>query len=680
MQDEARYRALFEGAGDAVFVMKGETFIDCNPKALELYGCEAKSELVGTTPWRFSPERQPDGLCSMQKAREIVQRTAQGESQQFYWQHRRRDGTVFDAEVSLTSLQVDHEQLVLAVVRNLTEAWETNRSLRASEYNYRLLAEHATDMISRHAPDGTYRYASPAVRTILGYDSGELVGRDPYALYHPDDIPAVEQSHTAILEGERIQTVQYRFRRKDGTYTWLETTSKTIRSEDGMVREIIAISRDASERIERQKQVERQAIHLEIVSAVSTAILGARNSHEIARAALNRLEALVPFHAAYVAEACPEADQASIIAVAGLEKVRPFTRDLSAFGTGSILHASTMVHVPYMKPDDAQCALEKAIFDKGARSYVTIPLTVEEETIGVFSVTRDAPGAFSDCDLGLLQEVADLIAVALQQARYRHQLIEAKEQAEAARQEAEAARDVAEEMNQLKSAFLANMSHEVRTPLTSVIGFSELLGEMDLPDSASEFVGIILRGGKRLLNTLNAVLDLSQLEAGTMTTEHKAVALLPLVNDLVCRFTPRAREAGVELKVAGPSEPIQACTDQTALSRIISNLIDNAIKFTEEGGCVMVRLHLEGKPDACEAFHVAVEDSGIGIDPAFLPEIFDAFKQESVGDAREFEGGGLGLSIVQKLVRLMDGHVSVESEKGAGTTVRVRLPLHVNCP
>ena len=131
---------------------------------------------------------------------------------------------------------------------SLTEEPDT-RKPRGSEELYRLLAEHLTDMISKHTPDGVYTYASPACRILLGYDPEELIGRDAYELFHPEDFEEIRKTHTAILERPDTYTVAYRIRRKDGSYTWFETTSRTIRDPDtGQVLEIIAVSRDITER------------------------------------------------------------------------------------------------------------------------------------------------------------------------------------------------------------------------------------------------------------------------------------------------------------------------------------------------------------------------------------------------------------------------------------------------
>ncbi|HHP7238801.1 PAS domain S-box protein, partial [Longibacter sp.] len=240
----------------------------------------------------------------------------------------------------------------------------------------------------------------------------------------------------------------------------------------------------------------------------------------------------------------------------------------------------------------------------------------------------------------------------------------------------ERARDAAEEMNRLKSAFLANMSHEIRTPLTAILGFSEAIREsLDSPHVppddlaiAADFAQRIERGGRRLLDTLNSVLDLSRLEAGTMTVRPASVNLVEEVREAIELVRQHAEDSGVAVEFV-PKKTIHARTDRAALHRVLSNLIGNAIKFTPSGG--RVTCTVDADPDSV---HIGVEDTGIGIDAAFLPRMYRPFEQESAGLGRTFEGSGLGLTITAQLVDLLEGSIDVKSEKGTGTRVTVTLP------
>mgnify|MGYP006278835837 CR=1 FL=1 len=244
-----------------------------------------------------------------------------------------------------------------------------------------------------------------------------------------------------------------------------------------------------------------------------------------------------------------------------------------------------------------------------------------------------------------------------------------------ARKEAErelvAAKEEAEEMSRLKSAFLANVSHEIRTPLTSIIGFAEVLAD----EVGAEQEGLaekIVQSGRRLKTTLDSVLDLSMIESGEFTLDCQAFDLAEEVRRRTDLLRSQAEREGLDFSVDAPAEGPEVYLDLNCLDRILTNLLSNAIKFTEEGE-VSVRIREEGS-------HVVLQvcDTGIGIDEDFLPDLFEAFKQESEGLQREHEGTGLGLSITKELVDLMEGEIAVVSEKGEGTTFTVRLPRQVS--
>jgi PAS domain S-box-containing protein len=233
------------------------------------------------------------------------------------------------------------------------------------------------------------------------------------------------------------------------------------------------------------------------------------------------------------------------------------------------------------------------------------------------------------------------------------------------REELKEAKDAAEEADRIKSALLSNMNHEFRTPLTSIISFSELLSRE--PDLAETFADRILGGGRRLLHTLNTVMDFAELEAGSVSPTPMRVDVNSLVRSTVDTFS-HLIDQDLSVQIHEPAGPLTASLDENHVERVLTHLIHNAIKFTEAG---TIEITLRETADGVE---VSVSDPGIGIDPEILPHMFDEFAQASSGSDRTHEGNGIGLTIVKRLVARMDGDVTLHSTPGEGTEATVRLP------
>ncbi len=229
----------------------------------------------------------------------------------------------------------------------------------------------------------------------------------------------------------------------------------------------------------------------------------------------------------------------------------------------------------------------------------------------------------------------------------------------------------AEDANYLKNAFLSNISHEIRTPLNGIIGFASLLeSELSLTENQElyEYANGISQSGERLLHLLTNLIDISRIEANDLEINLVECDLAGILQDAGELFKFKANEKGIRFNLQKNQIP-PALADQNNLMRVLSDLIDNALKYTEKG---FINISCGISENSSDLF-IRVKDTGIGIDPTYIPYLFEAFRQESLGFSRAYQGAGLGLPLAKRLIELMKGRIEVVSEKGLGTTVTIYL-------
>jgi signal transduction histidine kinase len=321
------------------------------------------------------------------------------------------------------------------------------------------------------------------------------------------------------------------------------------------------------------------------------------------------------------------------------------------------------VHIVDMRDDDGYrsgAALPVAAVEvAGMRTLLLVPMLKDAEVIGQVAIYRTEVRAFTERQIGLIENFADQAVIAIENVRLFREIQEKSTQLEIA--------------NKHKSEFLANMSHELRTPLNAIIGFSEVLSERmfgEVNEKQAEYLKDIHESGRHLLSLINDILDLSKIEAGRMELELSSFHLPTALSNAMTLVRERAQRHGIQLGLEIDQQLGEVNADERKFKQIMLNLLSNAVKFTPDGGKVDV-----SAKRANGALEVAVCDTGIGIAPQDQALVFEEFRQVGRDGTRKAEGTGLGLALTRRFVELHGGAIRLESTPGRGSTFTVRLPL-----
>jgi signal transduction histidine kinase/ActR/RegA family two-component response regulator len=298
------------------------------------------------------------------------------------------------------------------------------------------------------------------------------------------------------------------------------------------------------------------------------------------------------------------------------------------------------------------------LYADGWRSVLAVPVLRDDQIIGVMVVRRKTPGDFSGEVMDFMETFAGQSALAVFNARLFRELERKSAQLEVA--------------SEHKSDFLASMSHELRTPLNAVIGFSEVLLERmfgDLNERQEEYLRDILNSGKHLLELLNEILDLSKVEAGRMELELSVFPVRGVIEDTIALVRERAALHGIALTLEIDPALDLIESDELRFKQVMLNLLSNAVKFTPDGGQIVVKAARTER-----RMTVTVSDNGMGVPAEEQERIFEAFHQGRRGPSRE-EGTGLGLTLCRRIVALMGGVMTLQSEVGVGSTFGFTVPV-----
>jgi two-component system sensor histidine kinase/response regulator len=479
--------------------------------------------------------------------------------------------------------------------------------------------ELSRDLVCTAGFDGYFKQLNAAWTETLGWSVDELRARPFVEFVHDEDRARTEEETAALRLGGVMIDFVNRFATKDGGWRWIEWSSMAIMEEEL----IYASARDVTQRrvieaaLERSDHRTRQIVetaHDAFISIDARGLITGWNPQAERSFGWPRGEALGRELAETI---IPERQRAAHRL--GLER-------FLATGQGPVLGMR----------------LELTALHRDGREF-PVELTISP-------IETEQGYAFN----AFLRDITE------------------RKGAEA---ELALARDQALEASRLKSMFVANVSHEIRTPMNGVIGMSELLLGTELDEAQREYAEAISASGEALLTIIDDILDFSKIEAGKLELDPTDFDLREAIERACGMLAARAHEKGLELAVAiGPEVPALVRADSARLRQVLTNLVANAIKFTGEGE-VVVRAGASPTSDGGALVRVEVSDTGIGIAPEALEQLFEPYAQADGSTTRKYGGSGLGLAISRQLIELMGGKVGAESELGEGSSFWFELSV-----
>lgn len=644
LNDAEKFHFLFKNTSNAIFLVDATTgkYLDANIKAEQLTGRSLK-ELRSLKTTDINPSGAQERLKRLLDNQKISDEIIE---------YIRPDGSTRIARLNAVHFK---GTLYFGIAQDITDLIDIKSDYKIQNRIYKNLINNLPGFVyqCKNDEDWTMIFISDSCEEITGYKPDELVGN---AIISYNDLILEEYKEKVwegmqrALENKSRFVLKYPIRTKEKQIKWLEERAVGVFSESGELQHIEGFITDDTQNV-RNEEVQK------VVFNISSSVVHSKDTKELTSKIKSELGKIIDTTNFYIALYDKRTDTFSL----------PFFSDqkdnITNLPAGKTM---TKYVVETKKSLLANIETKKKLVKEGklehkgslSKVWLGVPLKVQDEIMGVLAVqSYEDEFAYNESDMQLLEFVSGQIGLSIQIIKKEEELRQALVKAE--------------EADRLKTSFLANMSHEIRTPMNGILGFTQLLREDDLTfGERQHFLTIIEKSGNRMLNIINDLIDVSKVDAGLMDVNITGVDLFEITNYLYTFFLPEVKKKGIQLELehSNEKESVFIQTDGEKVYAILTNLIKNAIKYSDRG---IITFGYIDKVTETEFF---VKDTGVGIPEEKKKDVFNRFFQLNNSTDPFTEGSGLGLSITKAYVELLGGNIWFKSKENVGTEFHFVIP------